>query len=191
MKTSRVILVAAGLFAIVLLTFSGRFLVINRPQKSDVIVVLAGETQERPARGLELLNQGFAPQLILDVPARAKIYQWNQLQLAQMYVQGLPQAASIRLCPIYALSTKGEAQDLSRCLQNIKARTVLLVTSDFHTRRSLSTFRRMVPQYDYSVAAAFDENEFGAEWWRRRQWAKVNFDEWVRLIWWNLVERWF
>lgn len=190
MKVARISLVVIGVLAFFLLTTSGRFLVINHPQKSDAIVVLAGETERRPERGLELLGQGLALRLVLDVPADTRIYQWNQLELARDYVKGLPQAAAISLCPIRARSTKGEAQDVSRCLGAIGAHSVLLVTSDFHTRRTLSTFKRMLPQYDFSVAAAFDEREFGAKWWRKRQWAKVNFDEWLRLMWWELVERW-
>ena len=23
-----------------------------------------------------------------------------------------------------------------------------------------------------------------------RQWAKINFDEWLRLVWWQAVDRW-
>jgi hypothetical protein len=33
---------------------SDRFLVVGQPEKADVIVVLAGETDKRPARRLEL-----------------------------------------------------------------------------------------------------------------------------------------
>jgi uncharacterized SAM-binding protein YcdF (DUF218 family) len=190
MKAARISGVVVSLLVLVLLTCSGQFLVINQPQKSDAIVVLAGETERRPVQGLELLSQGLAPRLILDVPADTRIYEWDQLELAQKYVQRLPQAAAISVCPIHARSTKGEAQDVSRCLNQIGAHRVLLVTSDFHTRRSLSTFKRMLPQYDFSVAAAFDEREFGVKWWRKRQWAKVNFDEWLRLMWWELAERW-
>jgi uncharacterized SAM-binding protein YcdF (DUF218 family) len=190
MKIARITILMIALFFLALLTTSGRFLVINHPQNSDVVVVLAGETERRPQRGLELLGQGLAPRLILDVPADTRIYQWNQLELAKRYIQGLPQAAAITVCPIFGRSTKGEAQDASRCLNAIGAHTVLLVTSDFHTRRTLSTFKRTLPQYDFSVAAAFDEREFGTKWWQRRQWAKVNFDEWLRLMWWELVERW-
>jgi uncharacterized SAM-binding protein YcdF (DUF218 family) len=190
MKAARISGVVVSVLVLVLLTCSGQSLVINQPQKSDAIVVLAGETERRPVQGLELLSQGLAPRLILDVPADTRIYEWDQLELAQKYVQRLPQAAAISVCPIHARSTKGEAQDVSRCLNQIGAHRVLLVTSDFHTRRSLSTFKRMLPQYDFSVAAAFDEREFGVKWWRKRQWAKVNFDEWLRLMWWELAERW-
>jgi len=189
MRRFRLILMFGGLFVIALAATSGRFLVVDEPRKSDVIVVLAGETDRRPARGLELLEQGYAPRLILDVPANTKIYQWNQLEIARKYIDGLPQAGSITVCPIYGLSTKGEARDVTGCLQRGNARRILLVTSDFHTRRALSIFKRELPA-DYSVAAASDASEFGVQWWRHRQWAKVNFDEWSRLIWWELVDRW-
>jgi len=64
------------------------------------------------------------------------------------------------------------------------------VTSDYHTRRALSVFRKEVPGYSYSVAAASDPVQFGARWWQHRQWAKNNTDEWMRLLWWELVDRW-
>jgi hypothetical protein len=189
MTRIRLVFIVGGLFIAALGATSGRFLVVNQPRKSDVMVVLAGETDLRPARALELLDQGYASRLILNVPAEAKIYQWNQAEIARKYVEGLPQAGSITICPIYGHSTRDEAHDVSRCLQGISARRVLLVTSDFHTRRTLSIFSRVLPA-DYSVAAAFDANEFGVQWWRHREWAKVNFDEWLKLIWWELVDSW-
>ena len=189
MRRSKLVLIVGALFVVALGATSGRFLVVNQPRKSDVIVVVAGETDRRPARGLELLEQGYASRLILDVPAEARIYQWNQLEIARKYVDGLPEASSITLCPIYGQSTRDEAQDVGRCLQGLSARRVLLVTSDYHTRRALSIFKRELPA-DYSVAAAFDDREFGLQWWQHREWAKVNFEEWSKLIWWELVDRW-
>jgi len=127
--------------------------------------------------------------MILDVPADSKIYQWNEVEIARKYVEGLPQAGSITICPIYAHSTRDEAQDVSRCLQGSGARRILLVTSDFHTRRALSIFNRVLPA-DYSVAAAFDPREFGVQWWRHREWAKTNLGEYTKFMWWELVDRW-
>jgi len=176
--------------ALFLFSTSGKFLIINRPQHADAIVVLAGETDRRPALGLQLLQRGYAPRMVLDVPATGKIYQWNMLQLAQQYVHELPQAQSVIICPIYGLSTKAEAQDVSQCLKNLGVHSVLVVTSDYHTRRALSTFRRELPGMQISVAAATDPQQFGGSWWQHRQWAKLNFDEWLRLVWWQAVDRW-
>ncbi len=185
----RIIFVLGGLLIVALAATAGRFLVVNQPRKADAMVVLAGETDRRPTRGLQLLDQGYAPRLILDVPASTKIYQWSQAELARKYVETLPQAGSITICPIYGQSTRDEVHDVSHCLQGMSARSILLVTSDYHTRRALSIFNRVSPG-DYSIAAVFDEREFGVQWWRHREWAKVNFDEWLKLVWWELFDRW-
>ena len=169
---------------------SAGFLIINQPEKSDTILVLAGETEQRLARTLELLRQGYATRAVFDVPADAKAYGTTYLQLAQEWAKAQPQAAELTICPIHGLSTKDEASDAAECLRKMGVRSVLLVTSDFHTRRALSIFRRQDPEWRFNVAAAYDPTQFGAQWWRHRQWAKTNADEWLRMFWWELVDRW-
>lgn len=183
-------LAVAGILAMVLALTSGSLLIRNVPRKSDVIVVLAGETERRPERGFELLDQGFAPRLLLDVPAATVIYRWNQIELAQKYLNDVHREVDASVCPIYGLSTKAETQDVSRCLQKLPVHSILLVTSEYHTRRALSIFEHSCPQYTFSVAAAYDNREFGAKWWQHRQWAKMNLDECLRLLWWEAVDRW-
>ena len=169
---------------------AGRILVVDAPQPSDIIVVLAGETDHRPARALELLDQGFAPRVLIDVPAQANIYDTLQVELAERYISHLPKAASTGICPIEGLSTLEESHDVERCLAHEKGARVLIVTSDFHTRRSLSIFRHELQGKSFSTAAAHDTAQFGTRWWAHRQWAKTCLDEWIRLIWWEAVERW-
>ena len=189
----RRVLILLGVILLVILLFfvtSGSFLVVNQPERADLMVVLAGETERRPERALELFTQGYAPKILIDVPASNVIFGHNLLQLAQEYVRSLPQAQSVELCPIVGLSTKAETADVARCLQQMHTRNVLLVTSDYHTRRALSIFNHELPQYRFAVAAATDRQQFETAWWRRRQWAKMNFDEWLRLMWWEAVDRW-
>jgi hypothetical protein len=182
--------VLLALLCIVLAARAGSFLIIDATQRSDVILVLAGETDKRPQRALELLAHGYARRIILNVPANAKLYEFTQLQLAQKYIQDLPQGAAISICPIAGLSTKEESKDVQRCIEHEGAKRILIVTSDFHTRRALNTFRHEIPGHTYSVAASRDDAQFGARWWTHRQWAKTFLDEWMRLIWWNLVDEW-
>ena len=190
MKRLRTLLIA--LVAVVLLLFftSGGFLVINNPQSADVIVVLAGETDRRPALGLDLLSKGLAPRMLLDVSADAKVYGQRLVDISQQYLRNSPQWQSASVCPIHGLSTRDEARDAAQCVHSLGARRVLVVTSDYHTRRSLSTFEHELPGCQISVAAAGDPQQFGSSWWRHRQWAKLNFDEWLRLVWWEAVDRW-
>src|SRR5882724_507826 len=152
---------------------AGRFLVVDAPVQSEVILVLAGETEHRPARALELLEQGYGRRVLIDVPADARSYGFTEVELARKYVQSLPQAAMVEICPIVGLSTRDESHDAERCLASAGSKTVLIVTSDFHTRRALSTFRHEIHGASFSTAAAHDETQFGTHWWVHRQWAKT------------------
>src|SRR5271169_360654 len=162
------------LLIIVLLIFlalasqSARFLVVDEPQKSDAIVVLAGETNVRPARALELLRQGVAPHVFLNVQTRELIYDQRLADIAQKYVNGLGEANRVSVCPIVSFSTFAEVDDVSRCLRSVDAHRVLVVTSDFHTRRAFLIFHHRLPQYQISVAAARNAAQFGESWWTTR-----------------------
>ena len=185
--------IAAVLLAGLLLAFAanaGRLLVVDAPQPSDVILVLAGETDHRPARAVQLLEQGYGRRVVIDVPAAERIFGWNETQLAEKYVQGLSQASSIRICPIQGLSTRDESHDAEKCLAGEGGSRILIVTSEFHTRRALSIFRHEVRGKSFSVAVAHDETQFGTRWWTHRQWAKTCLDEWMKLVWWTGLERW-
>lgn len=182
-----------ALLAVGLLVFAlnaGKWLVVDNPQPADVIVVLAGETYHRPLRGLQLLDQGFARRVLIDVPAEVTIYKFSQVELAEKYVQGLPEAPAVEVCPIVGLSTRDESHDVEKCLEHETGSRVLIVTSDFHTRRALSIFRHEIPGKSFAVAASYDDTQFGAHWWTHRQWAKTCYEEWLRMIWWRGVDRW-
>jgi len=176
--------------AVVLAANAGSVLVVDAPERSDAIVVLAGETDHRPARGLQLLDQGYAGRVVLDVPAGVEIFGFDEVQLAAQYARVHPEAPAVRVCPIFGLSTRDESHDAAKCLAEVEGTRVLIVTSDFHTRRALSIFRHEVRGKTFSIAAAHDDSQFGTLWWRRRQWAKTCAEEWLKLLWWNAVDRW-
>ncbi len=77
-------------------------LVVDNPEKSDAIVVLAGETSARPDRALELLRQGFAPHLVLDAEAGERIYDVPLTGIAQKYASSLPEASPRRFARLKA-----------------------------------------------------------------------------------------
>src|SRR5580692_4364248 len=62
MTRGRVRLAIGVIAAALLITFAlaaGKMLVVDAPRPSDLILVLAGETDHRPAHALELLHQGY------------------------------------------------------------------------------------------------------------------------------------
>jgi len=181
---------AVSALALFLAANAGSYLVVDAPRPSDAILVLAGETDQRPRRALELLAQGYGRRVVLDVANDERFYGTTLSALAENYIGNLPQASSVSICPIDGLSTKDEAKDAEKCLLREGAKSVLIVTSDFHTRRALSIFRRELPGHQYAVAAAHQPREFGVRWWTHRQWAKTFLDEWLKLLWWKVVDQW-
>ena len=172
---------------------AARFLIVNAPAKSDIIVVVAGQNGiGRLRKALDLFQQGYAKQILLDVNTDLRVYGFPRAQLAEEFVAHISGTAAgkVHVCPIRGESTFEEAAHVDKCVSQYSARSVLLVTSDYHTRRALATFMRILPGYHWSVAASEDSAEFGKNWWEHREWAKQTVTEWSRIIWWEAVDRW-
>jgi uncharacterized SAM-binding protein YcdF (DUF218 family) len=129
---------------------------------------------------------------LLDASNTGGVYRWTYAEIAEQYIQTLPPevARSVTVCAMPALSTLEEAERARRCLDAVGARSVLLVTSEYHTRRARSIFVHSLPGYQIGIAGAVEPDQFGVRWWRHRQWAKVTLGEWTRLVWWECVDRW-
>ncbi len=180
------------LLLIVFALFAGRLLVVNAPEKADAIVVLAGGSDDnRYYRGLELLRAGYAPRMYVDALADTQKFGHRETEYAQKFIDETagPDVARVKVCGIVGDSTVAETAAVARCLQADAARRVLLVTSEYHTRRALSIFRKSLPSYEILVAAAPDVR-FGVKWWQHREWAKVTLEEWEKLLFWEMFERW-
>lgn len=186
------------LFAAFLITFAamhlGSFLVVDRPSRADVMVVLSGDVNDvRFRHGLELLRLGYARELILDTDGWTR-YGRSDADLAREFISAVApdKRAQLHICTFSGNSTQFELREISPCLRTIApdATTAILVTSTFHTRRALSVAQYVLPQYRWSIAAAPDGGAFNTSWWRRREWAKTTLTEWQKLLWWSLVEQW-
>jgi DUF218 domain len=172
---------------------AARCLVADSAAPSDVIVVLSDEDDEtRIQKGISLWEQGYGKEILLDENAELRIYGFRKIELAQEFVAHLKGSAAgkMHVCPVQGDSTFAETAFVGKCVLQYNAHTILLVTSDYHTRLALYTFERMLPQYQWSVAASEKSTEFGKNWWEHRQWAKHTAVEWSKLIWWEAVDRW-
>ena len=188
------------LFAIVLLCAAvwflqpGGQLIVNNPEKSDAIVVLAGsEADSRYWRAMELLRAGYGQHLFLDAVTGVS-YGHSLIELAHDFVNRTAgtYAQQVSVCAVEGDSTKDEAPQVNACLQGLQPqpRSVLLVTDEYHTRRALSIFRNRLPQYRWTAAASQNPALFGRPWWKRREWAKTYLTESEKMLWWELFDRW-
>jgi uncharacterized SAM-binding protein YcdF (DUF218 family) len=157
----------------------GEFLVDEQaPVKSDVALVLAGDSRgRRILRAGELVRQGMAPVALISGPM--EVYGVNEATLAIQFAQsrGFP-PGYFHALPIRALSTLDEARAIGPELRRRSVRSVLLVTSNFHTRRAAEIFRRVVGNDIRFITIAAGDEYFGPDsWWHNREGQKTVFYE--------------
>ena len=179
-------------FGMLAIDKTGEYLVIDQPAHADVIVVLAGDRNDRRFfRGLDLLHRGYASHMLVDANSDVILFGQTPAALQDELIRSIGlNRNQVRVCPTQGDSTDAEARSLAQCLHADKISTVLLVTSDYHTRRAVSIVKHRVPEYQWSVAAARDDSVFNQKWWQRREWAKTALLEWTKLLWWETVDRW-
>ena len=170
------------------------FLEVENLHKADAIVVLAGDINDRRyQKGIDLLRAGYGRQMFLDASDDITLYGHNYAEWARTFVKesSTDLGDRVQVCPIREDSTVTETKYVAKCLSYLSPGSrVLLVTSDYHTRRALSVFSHRLTSYQWSVAAAHDDTQFGTQWWHHRQWAKNAVREWQKLLWWEIIERW-
>jgi hypothetical protein len=194
MKALIIILVLLFLTCAVLFLQPGGYLVVSHPETSDAIVMLAGDVVDaRYWRGLDLLRAGYGQHFLVDVNT-GRVYGHDLTDLAADLIAHTAgeNASQVSICVIDADSTKEEAPRVAACLQRLQPvpHSVLLVTDDYHTRRALSIFRALEPQYHWTAAAASNDTVYGLPWWKNREWAKTYFTEVQKLLYWQLWDRW-
>ncbi|MBI4876797.1 MAG: YdcF family protein [Acidobacteria bacterium] len=167
----------------VLLAAAGSFLVRAEPPVSaDAILVVAGDAWGyRIRKGAELARQGFAPRVFVSGPAGMYGTYESDLAIAFAVREGYPSSLFVPL-PHDALSTREEARMTAAALRKHGVRSLILVTSDYHTRRAGALFRAAAPEMRMVVVAAPDKFFSAGRWWKTRQGQKCFFFEATKTV---------
>ena len=191
----KLLIVAAVLVLICLLLFfqPGGYLIVNDAEKSDAIVVLAGDqVDQRYWHALDLLRGGYGHHLLVDAGA-GQVYgqSYQELTANPIARTAGENASQVSLCTVKgARRRRRPATRKSLAKLPPPPHSVVLVTSDYHTRRALSIFRRRLPQIHWTAGATRNDFLFGQPWWKNREWAKTYLTECEKLLWWELWDRW-
>jgi uncharacterized SAM-binding protein YcdF (DUF218 family) len=108
-----------------------------------------------------------------------ELYGVNEAVLAIQFARtrGFP-PEYFQAVPIRAMSTLDEARAFAPELRRRNVRSVLLVTSNYHTRRAAEIFRRVVGgDVRFTAVAATDEYFDPDVWWHNREGQKTVFYE--------------
>lgn len=177
------LVLAVVLFYAAILGAMGSYLVsAGPPRKSDIVVVLAGDGfGNRILKGAELVREGYAPKVLVSGPAGNYGFHENDLAIPFAVRAGYPESYFLPF-PHDARSTQDEAQAIVPELRRMGDRDILLVTSDYHTRRAGKIFRSAAPDLQFHVVAAGDQFFTPDGWWKNREGRKVFAIEWMKTV---------
>jgi uncharacterized SAM-binding protein YcdF (DUF218 family) len=166
-----------------ILTALGSLLVAAaQPEKADIVVVLAGDTYgHRILTAADLVRNGYAPLVLVSGPGGE--YDFHECDLAIPFAvkRGYPESYFAHF-EHDANSTAGEAAAIVPELRRRNVHKVLLVTSNFHTRRAGGIFRRAAPDLTIVAIGAPDEYFTPDGWWHSREGQKTFLVEWEKAV---------
>jgi len=163
-----------------LLRLAGSFWVVDEsPGNSDAIVMLSDDNYnaDRAARAAELFKSGLAPRVIASGRYLRPYASIAELEQRDLTDRGVPASAIVRLAH-HATDTREEAVAIGQLLSSRGWKRVILVTSDYHTRRSHYICARIFPAGTVlRVVAARDSDYDPEHWWEKREGVKIFLHE--------------
>jgi len=149
---------AAGLVVVLaaLTPYAGAALVVDAPISSpDVIVSLASHEWERLPAAVALARRYPRALVVLTLPSSVTQFNCNDCaHRAERLMRAGVEADRIQIVPLTLGGTYGEAVATRGFVSERRLRSVLVVTSPYHTRRALATFRRALASAGVQVGVA-------------------------------------
>jgi len=188
---------------IFLAPFLAEKLIVEKPlDRADAILILSGSAAyiERTQEAAVAFKKGTAPKIFLTNDGLQG--GWNQKEKRNPYFaelarwelirQDIPEGA-IEILPTVVKGTNDEANLLARVSAERKLKSLLLVTSAYHSRRALWTFERTVSRNNLSLNVGIKFPPSGQQtlspfvWWLDIQgWEMVGL-EYVKIVYYWLI----
>jgi uncharacterized SAM-binding protein YcdF (DUF218 family) len=155
-----------------LMRYTAEYWVIDEPaQRADAIIVLSDDNfyGDRATRAADLSRQQVAPVVVASgrrLRPNAGIAELIEHDLVE---RGVPKDKVLRF-PHDSSDTIGEAEALARLATERHWSSVIVVTSNYHTRRVRYIFEKIFPAVIAVSVASARDGEFDTErWWEKRK----------------------
>jgi uncharacterized SAM-binding protein YcdF (DUF218 family) len=160
----------------------GEFLVVSDPlEHADLIYVFAGDFWgSRVLVGANLGSEGWAPRVILSGGRYMDSYACD-LSVDFAVQHGYPRSLFIPV-RFEAQSTIDEARAIGPTFHRLGAKRIILVTSNFHSRRAEQVFRLFLPEFDFRMEGSPDDTFDPLAWWQKPQQRQLLFSEYQKMI---------
>jgi uncharacterized SAM-binding protein YcdF (DUF218 family) len=168
-----------------LLRAAGQFWVVDEaPIHADAIILLSDDNYfgDRANRAAELFRAGWGPIVVASGRALRPYASISDLMQRDLVERGVPLSAILRM-PHRADNTREEAVVLRQLISARGWRRVIVVTSNWHSRRARYICARLFPPgTELHVAAARDAEYDPDTWWESRGGVKKFFYETLGMI---------
>jgi uncharacterized SAM-binding protein YcdF (DUF218 family) len=155
-----------------LLRLAGESWVVEDPlEQADAILLLSDDNffADRATRASELFRQKLAPVVVASGRRLRPSAGIAELMEHDLIERGVPKERIIRF-PHDADNTREEARALAELVAPHNWHSVIVVTSNYHTRRARYIFQRVFPQSVRVRLASARDGEFDVEhWWQNRK----------------------
>jgi uncharacterized SAM-binding protein YcdF (DUF218 family) len=172
-----------------LMRFAGQEWVVDTPpQPSDAIIVLGDDNYagDRATRAAELYKAGMAPLVVASGHLLRPYVGIAEMISRDLEARGVPPASVLKF-PHRAANTREEAEALKGLVVSRGWKRILVVTSNYHTRRARFIFGRVFPTDVTVRVIAAPDSEFNPDrWWKTRLGQKIFLTEVVGYV----VARW-
>ncbi len=156
--------------------FAAESWVVEDPlEKADVLIVLSDDNfyADRATRAAELFREGKAPLVVASGRRLRPSAGVAELMEHDLVERGVPKDKILRFAQD-GESTHEEAEALAKLAKTKKWHKVIVITSNYHTRRARYIFRRVFPQdIEIRIASARDGDFDPESWWQNRNSTKV------------------
>jgi len=186
-----VLLVVAALCALVyfvrhpIMRYGAEAWVVDEPAAhADALVVLSDDNfyADRATHATELYRQGIAGIVVASGRRLRPNAGLSELMAHDLVERGVPKEKIVRFAHD-ADSTREEAVALAHFVEEHKWKSVVVVTSNYHTRRARYIFRKVFPAgIAVSVASARDGDFDPQRWWEKRKSTKLLAREMVGML---------
>ena len=152
------------------------------PHQADIAVVLAGDASGgRILKAAEFARQGYVERVLVSGPPGFYGHYECDLAIPFAMMHGYPESYFLHF-ENEALSTAEEAAVTVKELRRLGARDILIVTTDFHTRRAGRDYRAAAPDLRFTVVASPDTYFTPGGWWREREGRKTWLFESLKTV---------
>ncbi len=152
--------------------------------RADVLIVLGDDNfyADRATRAAELYREGKAPVVVASGRRLRPNAGIAELMEHDLIERGVPKDKIVRFTQD-ADSTEEEAEALKKLVKERKWRSAIVVTSNYHTRRTRYIFHKVFPQgMELRVASAHDGDFDPQHWWEKRKSIKALTHEFTGML---------